>query len=85
MSLAKGRRSIYRRTLITLLRVRGTIFVPPTISNETAFQGFVEAAFESSASIGINQTVLDSITEYYTNGTGSPFRAPANETFGRSP
>ncbi|KAH8085217.1 Alpha/Beta hydrolase protein [Filobasidium floriforme] len=63
----------------------GTIFVPPTISNETAFQGFVEAAFESSASIGVNQTVLDSITEYYTNGTGSPFRAPANETFGRSP
>lgn len=62
----------------------GTIFVPENAAGTNVISNFIDVVL---APLGIapNDTVTSTIQAYYTSSAGSPFDAPANETFGLAP
>lgn len=63
---------------------RGTIFVPQDSAGANLISQYLDSLLEP---IGLqpNSTVTSTIQAYYTSSSGSPFGAPANETFGLAP
>jgi hypothetical protein len=55
---------------------RGTIFVPSQVNDSASFNGFVKSAFETAASIAINDTVLNALSSYYIGSYESPYDIP---------